>query len=80
MSDLLVRGMSEGTKERLRVRAASNGRSQQAEAKAILDEALCADSRSWVARLRSASLAVGGIDFPELARHAPRETPSGEWL
>ena len=42
MPDLLIRGLSEETKRRLAVQAAHNGRSQSAEACAILEEALSA--------------------------------------
>ena len=80
MSDLLVRDMSSSAKEALRRRAAENGRSQQAEAKAILEESLLGSSTSWVARLRAAGQAVGGIDLPEPERHVARMAEVEGWL
>lgn len=40
MSQLLVRNLDPGVKERLKVRARRHGRSMEAEAKAILQEAV----------------------------------------
>lgn len=42
MPDLLIRGLSDETKRRLAVQAAQNGRSQSAEARVILEDALSA--------------------------------------
>ncbi|MDO4289836.1 MAG: hypothetical protein Q4C41_01210 [Eggerthellaceae bacterium] len=80
MADVLVRNLSSGAKEALASRAARNGRSQQAEAKAILEAALQDDAASWVSRLRRAASAVGGIDLEAPARHAPREMDVAGWL
>jgi antitoxin FitA len=44
MSTLTVRGLDDGLKTRLRVRAAENGRSMEAEARAILRSMLLADA------------------------------------
>ncbi len=40
MATLTIRGIDEGLKARLRVRAAEKGRSMEAEVRAILEEAL----------------------------------------
>ena len=40
MADLLIRDLNEGTKQLLRERAARHGRTQQGEAKAILESSL----------------------------------------
>lgn len=78
--DLLVRDLDASTKDLLKRRAARHGRSQQAEAKAILESSLRSEQKSWVSRLRSASEAVGGIELEEPKRHAARELDGGEWL
>jgi plasmid stability protein len=44
MSTLTVRGLDDGLKARLRVRAAENGRSMEAEARAILRSTLAAEA------------------------------------
>jgi antitoxin FitA len=44
MSTLTVRNLDDGLKARLRVRAAENGRSMEAEARAILRSALVGDA------------------------------------
>ncbi len=78
--DLLVRDLDPAAKGLLKKRAARHGRSQQAEAKAILESSLRSEQRSWVSRLRSAAQAVGGIELEEPARHVARELGGGEWL
>lgn len=40
MADLSIRGLDDDVRERLRVRAASRGRSMEAEARAILTQAV----------------------------------------
>lgn len=72
MADLPVRGLGDATKEMLAAHAARNNRSQQAEARAILEDALNADSRSWVIRLRRAAMLADGIGFEPPARHRAR--------
>ena len=80
VADVLVRNLSSGAKEALASRAARNGRSQQAEAKAILEAALRDDAANWVSRLRRAASAVGGIELELPARHAAREVDVAGWL
>ncbi len=74
MPSLLVRDVSEDMKHALALRAAQNDRSQQAEARAILEDALCPGAGSWVSLLREAADSAGGIDFACPQRHAPRVT------
>ncbi len=74
MPSLLIRDIDATTKKRLAVRAAENGRSQQAEALAILENSLGVKSSSWFDALREASNVVGGIDLPSANRHHPRIT------
>lgn len=74
MTDLLIRGCDAETKRALAVQAARNGRSQQAEALAILREALLSEPRSWVDMVLENSRSVGGMEFELPRRHAPRFT------
>lgn len=74
MASLLIRDVDEVSKRRLAVRAAQNGRSQQAEALAILKEALGADQCSWASMLREKATSVGGIEIQLPKRHVPRIT------
>ncbi len=74
MPTLLVRELSEETKRALAINAAKHGRSQQAEARAILEEALASESESWVDMLRREAQEVGGMDIPLPQRHVPRVT------
>lgn len=80
MSDLLVRNIDSETKEALACRAARNGRSQQAEARAILEKALRQDSCSWIARLRNAAEFAEGFDLNLPARHPARNIETEGWL
>lgn len=73
MPDLLIRDCDEDTKRMLAVRAASHGRSQQAEALDILRTALQGDARrTWVDVLLENAHEVGGMEFEPPKRHAPR--------
>jgi antitoxin FitA len=74
MATLTIRGIDEDTKTRLRVRAARHGRSMEAEARAILAEALPARraERGLGTRMR-ARLAAGGT--AELELPSRRELP-----
>jgi plasmid stability protein len=72
MPDLLVRNVDEQTKRCLAIRAAQNGRSLQAEAKAILETALISSSNSWVSMFLDHSSSVGGFSFDEPKRSKPR--------
>ena len=57
MAQVLVRGLDQEVVEKLKRRAAHNGRSLQAELKAILEEQAClgnkAEARALAARIRS---------------------------
>ena len=55
MAQILIRNLDEATVERLKQRAAQNGRSLQAEVKMILDQAIQVDpqiARQIAARIR----------------------------
>lgn len=79
MSDLLVRGLDEKTKQALVSRAARNGRSQQAEARSILEEALKEETQGWPAVLFGAARSVGGVELDLPERHAPRPVDVEGW-
>lgn len=69
MADMLIRDIPPEVKRLLAVRAAENGRSQSAEAIAILSAELQPAGKSWVFRLMEAAQEVGGVEleFPEWA-------------
>ena len=73
MPDLLVRDVSEETKRALQLQAAKHGRSLQAEAKAILTEAVAPKRSTWFAMLREGLVDAerDGLVVPE--RHPARE-------
>lgn len=72
MASLTIRGLDEGTKTRLRVRAARHGRSMEAEARHILADALVADvdapSTGLGSRIQARFAALGGLDIDLPAR------------
>lgn len=70
MSTLTVRNLDEGLKARLRIRAALNGRSMEAEARAILREILGDDPAGGVGSRIHERFA--GLDADELEL-APRD-------
>lgn len=65
MATLTVRGLDEATKGRLRIRAAQHGRSMEAEARAILREALPPEgpSRGLGSRIHARFAVLGGADL-----------------
>lgn len=77
MPSLLVRDLDTETKHALAVRAAQNGRSQQAEVCAILKSELTEHPVNWADMIRAMASEVGGIDLPQPQRHAPRLTGIG---
>lgn len=79
MGDILIRNVGEDVKRALSLRAARNGRSQQAEARAIIEDAVRRDGRSWAGRLYDAARAVNGVDLDLPSRHRPREIDSSRW-
>ncbi len=74
MAALNVRNLSEETHRALRVRAAQNGRSMEAEVRAILDEAVRPAERQ---RLGSALVdlfrPLGGVDLDVTRDRTPTE-------
>ena len=73
-----VRGLTPQLKARLRVRAAHNGRSMEAEARAILEAALSApddETTDLGAFARGLIAPIGGIDLELPSRGPPRQPP-----
>ena len=77
--DLLIRDLDPAIKELLKERAARHGRTQQGEAKAVLEASLRSEETSWVSRLRRAAASVGGIELEAPVRHLPREVSTENW-
>ena len=84
-ASLNIRQLDPALKEQLRIRAAHNGRSMEAEARAILKEVLTA-SRSahpvsgaeLVASIRRRFAPLGGVDLDLPVREPSREPPRFE--
>jgi antitoxin FitA len=67
MSAITIRKLPDELKQRLRMRAAANGRSMEAEAREILSRALAAEDRldlSWIEQLIAVGVEVDGVDLP----------------
>lgn len=78
MSSITIRNLEPGLKERLRVRAAKQGHSMEAEARRILATALQSSERKAVSlyeRIRARVEPVGGIDLDLPPRDPAREPP-----
>lgn len=73
MANLLIQNIPDELMSSLKDRASQNGRSPEEEALFIFESSLGASSRSWVYRLRLASIAAGGFDMEPPIRHAPRD-------
>lgn len=73
MAGINVRNLDEHVKQRLRVRAARHGRSMEAEARAILTEAVGRDDepRDLATALYERFQELGGVDL----EIPPRSTP-----
>jgi antitoxin FitA len=77
MASILIRRMDEGTKRRLRLRAATNGRSMEEEARTILKQALSGTKTAQANlydSIRRHVEGVGGIDLPQISRDWMRES------
>ena len=69
MSAITVRRLPDEVKHRLRMRAAANGRSMEAEARSILVDALSEERQvdlTWVEELISLGESLGGVEIPEI--------------
>lgn len=66
MTAITIRKLPDDVKQRLRLRAAVNGRSMEAEARDILVDALSSPTRtdlSWIERLIEIGDELGGVDL-----------------
>ncbi|MFO1060435.1 MAG: plasmid stabilization protein [Dongiaceae bacterium] len=77
MASITIRNLEAPLKARLRLRAASHGRSMEAEAREILRSALNSDPRqatSLAAAIRARFAPLGGVELPEVLRELPVST------
>ncbi len=83
MASITIRNLEESTKRKLRVRAAQNGRSMEAEAREILKRALSQNKgkaktgADLAKRIRAIWEPLGGIELQPLPRQPMRDP---EWL
>jgi plasmid stability protein len=78
MASLTIRNLDEGTKSRLRVRAAHHSRSMEDEARTILRQALSDEGSPSVdlaKAIRKRFQALGGVELRLPAREPMREPP-----
>ena len=70
MADLSIRGLDDGVREKIRLRAARHGRSMEAEVRSILTEAVRApeSTADLLTAVRDRFQALGGIDLEVPAR------------
>lgn len=75
MAQILVRELSSEVKERIRLLAAEHGRSMEAEARAILTEAVAERRPSIVDALREVAIQYGGIDALDIPARTEIQRP-----
>jgi antitoxin FitA len=78
MATIIIRGLEDATKKRLRVRASQHGRSMEEEAREILRMALSIRSEgngNLAELIRRRFAAIGGVERTETPREAMREPP-----
>ena len=78
MASLSIRNLDETTKKRLRVRAAENGRSMEAEARTIIQTAVSVGqppAENFYDAIRRIVEPVGGVELEPLPREPMREPP-----
>jgi plasmid stability protein len=79
MASITIRNLDEPLKARLRVRAATHGRSMEDEARDILRSALNREpvpAANLAAAIRARFAPLGGVDLPEVPREPMREPPN----
>ena len=78
-ASITIRNLDRSLKERLRIRAAQQGRSMEAEARRILETALAPQdgpsARHLFDRIRSRFEPLGGVDLELPPREPVREPP-----
>lgn len=78
MATITIRNIDDTLKQRLRVRAAEQGRSMEDEARDILRSTLStqpSQPRSLVASIRARIEPLGGVELEPLPREALRDPP-----
>lgn len=77
MASITIRNLDDGVKTRLRVRAASNGRSMEEEARVILREAVEeeASEKGLGTKLHELFKPFGGVELEIPPREPMREPP-----
>ncbi len=76
MSAITIRELPKSATQRLRLRAAANGRSMEAEARAMLLAALegpSPDDNSWIEQLMELGREAGGVELPTLPTKSPAD-------
>ena len=80
MAEMTISNINETLKSRLRIRAATHGRSMEDEARDILRAALSTEvttPRDLGQAIRARFAESGGVDLPELPRESIREPAFG---
>lgn len=80
MPSIVIRNLDEATKRKLKIRAATNGRSMEQEAREILKSALAHSLKrkaNVAERVRQIFSPLGGVDLERLPREALRDP---DWL
>jgi len=80
MASITIRNLEQDTKRKLKIRAATNGRSTEQEAREILKSALAQTSRkhsNLAERIRAIFGPLGGVELERLAREPVRDP---DWL
>lgn len=79
MASIVIRNLDETTKRKLKIRAATNGRSMEQEAREILKSVLARASKkqaNLAERIREIFGPLGGVELERLPREA---IPDPEW-
>ena len=78
MASITIRNLDDEVKTRLRIRAASNGRSMEEEARTILRSAVDerAEPRNLARAIRARFEPFGGVELELPAREPVREPPT----
>ena len=79
MASITIRNLDDSLKSRLRVQAATHGRSMEDEARDILRSALNhepARTGSLAASIRARFAPLGGVELPQVIREPMRAPPS----
>jgi plasmid stability protein len=80
MASITIRNLEADTKRKLKIRAATNGRSMEQEAREILKSALAQSPKkkaNLAERIREIFVPLGGVDMERTPREPVREP---DWL